>query len=242
MNKVLDTIISKLYIAELFNYLNNCIDIVIGAFNTEALSMEFVWNTIAAFFTIAIFSFLIKDNTLYKIAESIVVGIAAGYFTILLLWTSFKPKFWDMIVVEGKWWYVIPGILGLLMYFRFNRKLNWLARYPLALYIGIGSGIAIPLMLQTFVIKQFKATMLPGNLHSWEGVNNTLIVIMVLAGLIYFFFSVPHKGIVGKTATFGIWVIMIGFGASFGYTVMARVSLLIGRIQFLLGNWLKLIE
>lgn len=43
-----------------------------------------IWNTIAAFFTIAIFSFLYKDNPLYKVAESIVVGVAAGYFTVLL--------------------------------------------------------------------------------------------------------------------------------------------------------------
>ena len=35
---------------------------------------------------------------------------------------------------------------------------------------------------------------------------------------------------------------MIAFGASFGYTVMARVSLLIGRIQFLLHDWLGVIQ
>ena len=201
-----------------------------------------IWHTIAAFFTIAIFSFLYKDNPLYKLAESIVVGVAAGYFTILLFWTSLKPKFWDQIVVYGKWWYIIPGLLGLMMYFRFSRQHAWISRYPLCLYIGIGSGIAIPLSLQTFVLQQVKATMLPMDFVSWSGFNNFLIVIMVVSGLIYFFFSMEHKGAVGKTATFGIWVIMVGFGASFGYTVMARVSLLIGRIQFLLGDWLHLVE
>lgn len=62
-----------------------------------------IWNTIAAFFTIAAFSFLYKDNPLYKIAESIVVGVAAGYFTVLLFWTSLKPKFWDQLVVYHRW-------------------------------------------------------------------------------------------------------------------------------------------
>ena len=147
-----------------------------------------------------------------------------------------------MITIEHRYWYVIPGILGLMMYFRFSSRLGWVSRYPLALYIGIGSGIAIPLMLQTFVLRQMEATMLPIDFTSWQGFNNLCIVIMVLAGLIYFFFSMEHKGVVGKTATFGIWIIMIGFGASFGYTVMARVSLLIGRIQFLLGDWLHLVE
>jgi hypothetical protein len=201
-----------------------------------------MWNTIGAIFTIAIFSFLYKDNPLYKIAESIVVGVAAGYFTVLLFWTSLKPKFWDQIIVYHKWWYVIPGILGILMYFRFSKRYSWVSRYPLCLYIGIGSGIAIPLSLQTFVVRQVEATMLPINFQSLEGWNNFLVVIMVFSALIYFFFSMEHRGLVGRTATFGIWVIMIGFGASFGYTVMARVSLLIGRIQFLLGDWLQLVE
>jgi hypothetical protein len=34
---------------------------------------------------------------------------------------------------------------------------------------------------------------------------------------------------------------MVTFGASFGYTVMARISLLTGRVQYLLRDWLGLI-
>ncbi|MGB3976569.1 MAG: hypothetical protein WBM02_06360 [bacterium] len=201
-----------------------------------------IWNTIGAFFTIAAFSFLYKDNPLYKIAESIVVGVAAGYFTVLLFWTSLKPKFWDQLVVYHRWWYIIPGLLGIMMYFRFSKQYSWISRYPLCLYIGIGSGIAIPLSLQAFVVRQVEATMLQIDFQTTVGWNNFLVVIMVFSALIYFFFSMEHKGLVGSTATFGIWVIMVGFGASFGYTVMARVSLLIGRIQYLLGDWLHLVD
>jgi hypothetical protein len=46
----------------------------------------------------------------------------------------------------------------------------------------------------------------------------------------------------GKFAGIGIWFIMVAFGASFGYTVMARISLLIGRMQFLLHDWLGIIN
>jgi hypothetical protein len=60
--------------------------------------------------------------------------------------------------------------------------------------------------------------------------------------LIYFYFSKPHKGVLGGIATLGIWFIMVSFGAHFGYTVMARVSLLIGRVQFLVITWLGLVD
>ena len=39
-------------------------------------------------------------------------------------------------------------------------------------------------------------------------------------------------------ARVGIVFIMVSFGATFGYTVMARVSLLIGRVTFLIKDWL----
>ena len=32
---------------------------------------------------------------------------------------------------------------------------------------------------------------------------------------------------------------MIGFGASFGFTVMARISLFINRLQFIDNNWIQ---
>jgi len=31
----------------------------------------------------------------------------------------------------------------------------------------------------------------------------------------------------------------VGFGASFGYTVMSRVSLLYGRMDFLVNTWAR---
>jgi hypothetical protein len=70
-----------------------------------------------------------------------------------------------------------------------------------------------------------------------------LIIFMgVFCGLIYFFFSKEHTGIFGAAATVGTWFLMVTFGASFGYTVMSRMSLLIGRIDFLLVDWLKVVK
>ncbi|MCO4782640.1 MAG: hypothetical protein KC646_09990 [Candidatus Cloacimonetes bacterium] len=64
--------------------------------------------------------------------------------------------------------------------------------------------------------------------------KNLLIAFGVLTILVYFFFSTEHKGAVGVGAKVGIYFLMITFGASFGYTIMARISLLIGRMDFLI--------
>jgi hypothetical protein len=77
----------------------------------------------------------------------------------------------------------------------------------------------------------------------WEALTrNWLFVAILLTVMSYFFFSVPHEGkggrALGRSATLGRWFLMIAFGAMFGNTVMARISLFIGRVYFLLGDWL----
>ena len=77
---------------------------------------------------------------------------------------------------------------------------------------------------------------------TYDIIGNLVIAGGTFTGLVYFFFSREHKGAFGGAAKIGIWTIMITFGASFGYTVMSRMSLLIGRMEFIFGDWLRLIR
>ena len=71
----------------------------------------------------------------------------------------------------------------------------------------------------------------------WIGIISRLLLLFgVLSSLLYFYFSAEHKGIVGGISRFGVWVLMIGFGASFGFTVQGRLSLAIGRALDILGK------
>ncbi|MCY2924134.1 MAG: hypothetical protein NT031_01620, partial [Planctomycetota bacterium] len=66
------------------------------------------------------------------------------------------------------------------------------------------------------------------------------VLIGTVCVLFYFFFSVRHGKLGAGVSKIGIWFLMISFGASFGYTVMGRLSLLIGRVRFLLFDWLNI--
>jgi len=77
----------------------------------------------------------------------------------------------------------------------------------------------------------------PPESHWKELLYGFIIAVMALTILIYFFFSTEHTGAVGVSATLGIYFLMICFGSSFGFTIMARISLLIGRVSFLIGKF-----
>ena len=206
-----------------------------------------MWETIGiwfgAFLTLCIFSFLYKDNPFYKLAEHLFVGISAGYWATLEYHNVFRPNLWDPLTREGRLLLIVPFIFGLLLFSRFTKKYSWLSRWPMALIIGIYAGITIVGYGSGDLILQIHANLLPLWTDHWfTSLNNILLTVGVITGLIYFFFSKEHKGALGAGAKVGIWFLMISFGASFGYTVMSRMSLLIGRVYFLLGTWLRLLE
>jgi hypothetical protein len=215
----------------------------------------FLWTTLGAFLTLCIFSFLYRDNPLYKLAEHLMVGVSAGYFVILLWHNGLVPNlfsflsdghFYFLWLDAKSWWYIFPAVLGVMMWTRFSRKWAWISRWPIAIYIGIGTGITIPLVMRTSINLQLYASIRKaidwgnffgsGYLDSTAGYSQALIFVGVIAALFYFFFSKEHTGLFNGVAKFGIGILMIGFGASFGYTVMGRISLFVQRIQAI-GNW-----
>ncbi|HUU45897.1 MAG TPA: hypothetical protein VM118_09205 [Acidobacteriota bacterium] len=188
-----------------------------------------------AFFTLALYSFLYNDNPFFKFAEHVFAGLSAGYYVGLIFQSVIVQQLYVPLTQDGRYLLIFPGALGLLLFARFFPRIGWLTRIPLAFVIGSTAGITFIQQLHGLILPQVASTILP-----LTSINNVLIVVGVLSTLIYFFFSKPHTGPLGWVASGGIGFIMVAFGAHFGYTVMARVSLLIGRIQFLLVDWLHI--
>ncbi|MEO0230449.1 MAG: hypothetical protein ABIM31_05980 [candidate division WOR-3 bacterium] len=210
-----------------------------------------IWTWVAAFFTLAILSFLYKDNPFYKFAEHFYVGSSAA-FTVLYVWIfDAYPKLiqgWREKVGVERWLMIIPLLLSIFILLRFIKPLSWLSRWSIAFTMGMAAGLGITGAIQGFLIPQIQASFLPlfvkgGNLGQTAllSINNIIIVFGTIFTILYFYFSREHRGGLGVGAKIGMTILMITFGASFGYTIMARISLLIGRIYFLLHNWLRLV-
>jgi hypothetical protein len=206
------------------------------------------WIWISALLSLAVFSFLYKDNPLYRFAEHLFVGVANGYAVTFYWHNILMPTLFDPLFRQGRLLYIIPFIIGILYFTRFIPRVSWLVRIPIGITIGYYVGASIPATVQAFIIKQIQGTILtPHNFQAWNAGSwgiawSVIVFIGVLCSLSYFYFSKEHKGALGVTSKIGIVFVMIGFGAAFGYTVMARISLLIGRLQFILGDWLGIIQ
>jgi hypothetical protein len=223
-----------------------------------ATSLE-VW--IGALLTLMVFSFLWRDNPLYKFAEHLFVGVSAAYWMAVGFWTTLWPngvvKLWPEAVRvtqpdaapgpadPGVW---IPMLLGALMLARLVPRLAWLSRWPTAFAVGTTAGYALIRYLRSDLLAQMRATLEPGVLVRAAGAidwaasaEQTVIVVGVVTGISYFTYSRSDRGPLGRLAQIGLVFLMVTFGASFGYAVMARLTLLVDRLHFLLGTWLGLV-
>lgn len=200
-------------------------------------------TTITALLTLAVFSFLYGDNPAYKFVERLLVGLAIGY-SLVIAWTSaLLDRVYTPLFSEGNWWTIIPLVLGLLMFSRFSRRYSWLSGIPLAAMIGAGAGAALPAMLEARILKQISSTVgVLADATGWPGHLSALVVVIgFMSTLSYFYFGRERRGALGTSATVGTYFLMVFFGATIGYTVMSRMSILIGRLDFLLSDWLGII-
>jgi len=221
---------------------------------------------VAAGLTLIMYSFLYRDNPLFKIAENLYVGVTLGY-NVVISWKQFlKPLVYQPLVEaptpaafhNSLLHLFVPVILGILLLGRISRKHGWVSRYAYAILIGWAAGVAIPATTNSYVLEQLTAAVKPlqdavgprglAAANSWQWAlyvaapvfGAVLAMVGTFTVLFYFFFSVEHKKLGGTISKIGIWFLMVSFGASFGYTVMGRLSLLIGRVQFLLFEWLNI--
>jgi hypothetical protein len=233
------------------------------------VSFELLSTLVQVFCTLAIFTFLYKDNPVYKLVEHLFVGVATGYFVVVEYREVFLPSLWEPLVKgwtgeEGidrtpfagigflpHWALLhIPFVLGLLLFMRLSPRATYLARWSMAVIVGTFAGLAIIGFSSGDLFNQIRSNIIP--LVSPEGIQavgeglglralleilrNPVLIVGLITVLIYFFFSVPHTGAVGGLAKVGIWFLMVSFGASYGNTVMARISLFIGRANFLFAE------
>lgn len=198
-----------------------------------------IW--LCVFFTLGIYSILYRENPWFRIAESVYLGTAVGYAVSQ-----------DLLYIRNQWsgqWsqsagmmllFAITMVVGLMWYARFNKSTFYLYRWPLAIIVGTGIGMALKTVIFTQFLDQIIAQantpfFVAGDLIGT--INNILIQIMVPSVLLYFWFtgtirdSAPMK-VIEKIARY---TMMAGFGSAYGYTILTRYSLFIGRSQYLLG-------
>jgi hypothetical protein len=200
-----------------------------------------IW--VGAILTICIYTYFASEqqNPLYRFAQSTVVGAALGYIIVIVL-----GKTIDSLVIHkithGEPIWIVPFLLGCLIYTRLVPGIQYVARTPVAIIVSVGLGLGARASMDAQLWKVVTGT--SGLLLSTGGldaVNNIIIVVGMVAAIYYFYFTMgPGQEATTKPfATFGRYILLLYFGQRFGGTIMFRLTLFIGRLQYLIYDWLQ---
>jgi len=216
--------------------------------------------------TLAIFSFLYKENPIYRFFEHFYIGIATSYGIIETIKNFLWPKVFSKLLGADKivfpdgtlaqeyqssnllW--LLPISFGLLYYTLLTKKHKWLAQLVIGCQLGYSAGLSfkgIFIELMPQIYDSFKPLYVSGSTN--QTMSNIVFVTTLLCALSYFFFTFKRTDVrdgqvslVSNVLTWcsglGRWLMMGCFGAFFGSTIMARMALLIERLEFLLKTWI----
>lgn len=207
---------------------------------------EFGGILVGFLLTIAVLSFVIKDNPLYRLAVHILVGVSAGFAVVVVIKEVISPVF-DNLTGETSWivrlYWLIPVILSILLILKLVPKTAKIGNSAMAVVIGVGAAVG----LSGAVI----GTLLPQILVRYDdallGVSIAFIVVIALA---YFFFSAtqadpgmdntpawyPYVGGAGRV------VITITLAGLFAGALNTSIVLLVQRVGFYLESFSRIFE
>jgi hypothetical protein len=196
---------------------------------------------IAAILTIGIISYMFGDNPLYRLSEYTMVGAFSGYGLALAIESVSKVNVARIQAVEIV--FIIPIILGLLMYTRYSRRYGWVSRYPTAFLLGIGTGLVMSTLLDVSFVSIIRESILFVSFDSPLAILNSIVMIGSLASiLLYFVFTRERRTVYERgAADIARYAMMAAFGATMAIQVTRRTSCMAGRLRFLLHDWLGLI-
>lgn len=222
----------------------------------ETSLIDTMGTVVAIVLTLFVFSYLLGDNILYRLAEHIFVGVAVGYAVVVVFHNVLIPKLLTPLLEalgEGNWVQVllllVPLLFGLLLLTKPSKSLSWLGSLSVAFLLGVGAALAISGALLGTLLPQVDATAdLSYYLERYGpglGLFSGLVVLVGATGvLLHFHFSRGGEGplfglrdrLVLAWGGLGRWFILVAFGAILATTFMSRLSLLVGRVQFLLDS------
>lgn len=202
------------------------------AYPTAPLEVAGLWT--AWLLMLMIYSWpLYKENPVFRFAEHLYIAVSMA-ITLVVNITNI-----NRIAVEpligGEVHYIIPIIMGVMMFTLLIPRYRWVSRYPIALLVGAGFGLGMRGVLLPNLLNQVVSTITaPTGAGLMDWVNFVYIFIGTITAVSYFFLTFEHKGPLEVPTRIGRLFIMIGLGAYFGNTVLFRFTMLAGRAKFFL--------
>jgi hypothetical protein len=198
---------------------------------------------VAAIVTIAVWSYLAGWRRLFVVMQHLLAGLATGYLVLLAITDVLVPRLLVPLVERpNESALLVPALLlaGMLV------GASWLPRPAMApvgaILVGGISAYALGGAVVGTILPQIAATLPAGGVASADLAGELISLAITTLVLLAFLHGAPRGTLTTRAATVGRWLLVGGIGGWIGFLVVSRLSLLVDRIGFLLGDWLTVLR
>ena len=213
------------------------------------MPIEFLSAALGLILTLLIFSYLIGDNPLFRLAIYLFIGVSSGYAAAVVWHSVLSPRLSQLTLGDPVQLLMggIPFLLGLTLVAKLSPRTAGLGSFAMALLVGVGAATALSGAVVGTLIPQSRAAMdafVP--LTVTRLLEGGLMLGGTVLTLAYFQFSASRAadGSVKRNVIFEIlaWggrvFIAITFGVLFAGVYMAALTAMLERLSAII-NFLK---
>lgn len=216
------------------------------------MSLDFLAAIFGLVFTLMVFSYLLQDNPLFRVAVFIFVGVSSGYAATVVWHYVLVPKLFEPLLDPNQLvLLIVPLILSISLFTKLSPRISWMGNFAMALLVGVGAASALGGALLGTLIPQAQAAMDAFDIRAAGSASDALFglldgVIMLVGTVFtlgYFHFTGERApdGTARRNRVFD-WIAWIGrifiaitFGVLFAGVYMAALTAMIERLSFLIN-------
>lgn len=203
----------------------------------DAAGVVATW--VAAIATLGVWSYAVGGGRIFRLAQYLLAGLATGYLVVLAVrevlvpWVvvplarnpAGEPVLWvgvllGVALIAGRW---LPPVVPAV---------------PVALLVAATAAFALGGAVVGTLLPQLGASVVAPGTGAAELLNAVLAAAVTALVLLAFLHGTPRGRITGAAIGAGRWLMLAGLGGWLGFLVVSRLSVLLERIGFLLGDWL----
>jgi hypothetical protein len=216
------------------------------------MSLDFLAASFGLIFTLMVFSYLLQDNPLFRVAVFIFVGVSSGYAATVVWHYVLVPKLFEPLLDPNQLvLLIVPLILSVSLFAKLSPRISWMGNFAMALLVGVGAASALGGALLGTLLPQAQAAMDAFDIRAAGSASDALFGLLdgviMLVGTV---FTLGYFHFTGERAPDGTarrnrifdWIAWIGrifvaitFGVLFAGVYMAALTAMIERLSFLIN-------
>lgn len=211
-------------------------------------SVEFISGVLGFLFTVALLSYLLGDNPIYRLALHTFVGVASGYVALIVIYQVLTPRLIVPLTsgnIDNAYLSIVPLVLFAFLILKLSPRMAALGNISIAYLIGVGTGVAVGGAVTGTLIPQISLAWQSGKAETW--VTASVILFGTVTTLIYFQYwmrgetssGTPERVAVMRVlADVGQVFVVVTLGVIYGGMILSGIAIF-GESLIAMVKWVS---